>query len=313
MILKGTIIKRNKPSLSPNVLPLHLMIIPALVLVIIYNYIPILGNIIAFQKFDILKGVNGILGGNEWVGLKHFSTVFKMDGFSRALFNTVNISFWKMATMFVVPLLVSLLLNEMRQEYLKKSIQTLIYLPHFLSWVILAGILKQILSTDGLINNAILIPLDMEPMFFLGDKNLFPFIVIITNIWKEFGWSTIIYLAAITSIDPSLYEAAIMDGANKLKQSWHVTLPGMKPIIVLSLVLSLGSVLNAGFEQIFNLYSVQVYDTGDILDTLVYRMSFANAQYDLATAVGLFKNTVSFVFITASYWLAYRFANYEIF
>ena len=313
MILKGTIIKRNRRSLSPNVMPLHLMLIPALVLVIIYNYIPILGNIIAFQKFDILKGVNGILGGNEWVGLKHFSTVFKMDGFSRALFNTVNISFWKMATMFVVPLLVSLLLNEMRQEYLKKSIQTLIYLPHFLSWVILAGILKQILSTDGLINNAILIPLDMEPMFFLGDKNLFPFIVIITNIWKEFGWSTIIYLAAITSIDPSLYEAAIMDGANKLKQSWHVTLPGMKPIIVLSLVLSLGSVLNAGFEQIFNLYSVQVYDTGDILDTLVYRMSFANAQYDLATAVGLFKNTVSFVFITASYWLAYRFANYEIF
>lgn len=306
------LVKSPKKSDRVGTSALHLMLLPAVILLFIYAYVPMFGLVIAFQEFDVTRGIAAFWS-SKWVGLNNFIMLYHNQDTSRALLNTINIAWWKMVTMFVVPLSISLLLNEIRKSFIKRGIQTLIYLPHFLSWVILAGILKDILSLDGIINSLLNQVFGLQSIFFLGNKTLFPHILIWSNVWKEFGFSTIIFLAAITSIDQSLYEAALVDGANRWRQTWHITLPGMKAIIVLCLVLSLGSILNAGFEQIFNLYSVPVYATGDIIDTLVYRISIQGGQYDLGTAVGLFQSVVSFIFVSLSYWMAYRFANYEIF
>jgi len=195
----------------------------------------------------------------------------------------------------------------------KRTVQTMIYLPNFLSWVILSGILLEILSpTTGIVND-LLAWLGFERIFFLGRADWFPAVMVISDVWKEFGFNTIVYLAALAGINPVLYEAAVIDGANRWRQTWHVTLPGMTPIIVLLATLSLGQVLNAGFDQIFNLYSPTVYETGDIIDTYVYRLGLANGQFGVATAVGLFKSVISLGLISLSYFLAYRFANYRIF
>ena len=192
-------------------------------------------------------------------------------------------------------------------------IQTTIYLPHFLSWVVLGGILIDMLSpSDGLVNKFIKLT-GGDPVFFLGDNHWFRFTLIFSETWKEFGYGTIVYLAAITGIDPNLYEAAQIDGANRWKQTLHVTLPGMRMVIVLLMVLSLGNLLNAGFDQVFNLYSPTVYESGDIIDTFVYRIGMLDAQFGVATAVGLFKSVISFVFVSVAYFCAYRFADYRIF
>ncbi|NOU75352.1 ABC transporter permease subunit [Paenibacillus sp. LMG 31458] len=290
-------------------LPLHLMIIPGFILVIIYQYIPMTGLVIAFQKY--LPGL-GIFG-SKWVGFDNFKYVLDMPDSFQVLWNTVRIAFMKIIVGLIVPVVISLLLNEVRKEVVKRSVQTLIYLPHFLSWVILGGITVDILSPSTGIVNQMLQAFGIKPIFFLGDNNWFPYLLVTSHEWKEFGFSTIVYLAALTGINPSLYEASVLDGANRWKQTWHITLPGMTPIIVLMLTLSLGNVLNAGFDQVFNLYSPSVYQSGDIIDTLVYRMGLIDAQFGVATAIGLFKSVVSFVFISVSYLLAYRLANYRIF
>lgn len=291
---------------------LHLMLVPGLIILFIYSYLPMVGIVIAFQDFNVGLGIRAFWQ-SDWVGLAHFRRLFSSPDFTRAITNTLVIAVGKIALNFVTPIVIALMLNEVRISGIKRGIQTVIYLPHFLSWVIMAGILKEILSPDGMLNGVLAALFGAEPVFWLGDKRLFPWLMIVTETLKEFGFGTVIYLAAITGIDPTLYEAAIVDGASRLKQTIHVTLPGMLPIIVLSLVLSLGNVLNAGFDQIFNLYSVPVYETGDIIDTLVYRISMQSGQYDFGTAVGLFKSIISMVLISLSYWLAYRFADYEIF
>ena len=227
--------------------------------------------------------------------------------------NTITIALGKIVLGLIIPIVYAILINEVRNSTLKKGIQTAIYLPHFLSWVVLGGIFIDLLSPSGGIVNNLLTKLGIEPIFFLGDNKWFQPTMILTETWKEFGYGTIVYLAAITGIDPSLYEAARIDGANWFKQTLHVTLPGMKTVIVLLMVLNLGNILNAGFDQIFNLYSPPVYETGDIIDTFVYRIGLLDAQYGVATAVGLFKSLVSFIFISVSYFFAYRFADYRIF
>jgi putative aldouronate transport system permease protein len=205
------------------------------------------------------------------------------------------------------------LLNELSRQWIKRTFQTLVYLPHFLSWVLLSGILIDVLSpSSGLVNQALGL-LGIEPIFFLGDNRWFPYVMVVSDVWKEFGFGTIVYLAALTGINPSLYEAAEIDGAGRWKQTLNITIPGMMPIIVLMLTLNIGNVLNAGFDQIFNLYSPQVYESADIIDTFVYRMGVQQSQFGFATAVGLLKSIVSFLFISVSYFLAYRFANYRIF
>ena len=301
--------RRRNTRLSESAL--HLMMIPAVTILFVYAYLPMAGIVMAFQKFDISLGVSGFLQ-SEWVGFDNFRRIFYLQGSLQSFANTLVIAISKIVTMFFVPITFSILLNEIRAAIYKRSIQTLIYLPHFLSWVILGGIIKNILGTDGIVNQMV-VSFGGEPIFFLGDAAIFQLVVVVSNLWKEVGFSTIVYLAAITGIDPELYEAATIDGADRWRQILHVTLPGMRAIIILTGVLSLGGILNAGFDQIFNLYSVPVYRTGDIIDTFVYRISFQGGQYSLGTAVGLLKSVVSFFLISLSYWLARRFANYEIF
>jgi putative aldouronate transport system permease protein len=195
----------------------------------------------------------------------------------------------------------------------KRTIQTVIYLPHFLSWIVLSGILIDILSPSSGIVNEFLKFFGKEPVFFLGDSKVFPYVLVVTDLWKGFGYGTIVYLAALSGVDPTLYEAATVDGAGRWKQTIHVTLPSIMYIIILTSVLSMGNVLNAGFDQVFNLYSPVVYSTGDIIDTFVYRLGMVDAQYSAATAVGLFRSVVSMVFLSASYFLAYKYGDYKIF
>ncbi|WP_164821769.1 ABC transporter permease, partial [Paenibacillus koleovorans] len=223
------------------------MLLPAVLLVVIYQYGPMLGIVIAFQHFIPAKGYFA----SEWVGLANFKYLFSLSDFNEVLRNTIFIAFMKMVAGLVVPIVVALLLNEIMHERFKRLVQTLIYLPHFLSWVILGGVLIDILSPSSGIVNQILNGFGMKSIYFLGSNHWFPYVVVISHEWKEFGFGTIIYLAALTSINPSLYEAAIVDGAGKIRQMWHVTLPGMRPIIVLLATLSLGNVLNAGFDQIY--------------------------------------------------------------
>ncbi|PCL90353.1 sugar ABC transporter permease [Paenibacillus sp. JNUCC32] len=290
-------------------LPLHILVFPSLVIVLIYCYIPMFGNIIAFQDFKPIKGFMG----SEWTGLSNLEYVLEMPNTYRIIWNTVYIATMKIIMGNIVPIIIALLLNEIRKTIVKRSIQTLIYFPYFLSWVILAGILIDVLSLQHGIVNQVLGWFGIQPIYFLGDNRWFPITLVLTDTWKEFGFNTIVYLAALTSINPSLYEAATIDGANRWKQTLNITLPGMIPIVVLMATLSLGNVLNAGFDQVFNLYSPQVYESGDILDTLIYRIGVSDAQYGPATAIGLLKSFVSFLLISVSYWLAYRFANYRIF
>ncbi|WP_090117570.1 sugar ABC transporter permease [Cohnella sp. OV330] len=285
------------------------MILPALLLIIVYSYGPMLGSVIAFQDFNPARGIFH----SPFQGLENFRYVMALPDSMQVVWNTLIIAVMKLVVGLIVPIAVSLLLNEVRKEFFKRGVQTLIYLPHFLSWVILGGILIDILSPSNGIVNDVLKLFGVDPIYFLGSNEWFRYVLVISDVWKEFGFNTIVYLAALTSINPALYEAAVIDGAGKWKQTLNVTLPGMAPIIILTATLALGQVLNAGFDQVFNLYSPQVYETGDIIDTFVYRIGMVDAQYGVATAVGLFKSAVSLTLLSVSYFLAYRLANYRIF
>lgn len=291
-------------------LPLHMMILPGLLLIVMFSYIPMAGIVIAFQKFIPAKG---LFGDQKWVGWDNFEYVMSLPSFSTVLWNTLFIASLKLLLGLIVPIIFAILLNELKNRVIKRSVQTMVYLPYFLSWVVLGGILIDILSPSGGIVNSFLGMFGIPKIFFLGDNSWFPFSLITSDVWKNFGYGTIVYLAAITSIDPGLYEAATMDGANRWHKIWHITIPGMRMVIVLLTVLSLGQLLNAGFDQVFNLYSPQVYESGDILDTFVYRIGLLDAQYGVATAVGFFKSVISLTLISTSYLLAYRFAKYRIF
>ncbi|WP_199731754.1 ABC transporter permease [Cohnella endophytica] len=289
--------------------PLHLMLVPGIMLVLIFSYVPMAGIVMAFQKYVPNKG----LFGSPLIGLRNFRLLIDYPDIGRVFFNTVYIAVMKIFAGLLVPITIAILLNELRREWIKRTFQTLVYLPHFMSWVLLGGILVDVLSPTSGVFNQLLGFLGIKPIFFLGDNHWFPYVMVASDIWKEFGFGTIVYLAALTGINPSLYEAAAMDGASRLKQTFHITLPGMMPIIILMFTLNIGNVLNAGFEQIFNLYSPPVYESADIIDTFVYRMGVQQAQFGFATAVGLLKSIVSFIFISISYVLAYRVANYRIF
>lgn len=290
-------------------MPLHLMLLPGALLVLLFAYGPMVGIVIAFQKFSPTKG----LFGSPWIGFDNFKYVFGLPNTVNVIRNTIWIAIMKMAGGIVFPVVMALLLNEVRVRMFKKFVQTIVYLPHFLSWVILSGILWDVLSPTSGIANDIIGFFGLPKVNFLGNEHWFPFMLAGTDVWKEFGFGTIVYLAALTGINPQLYEAAVIDGASRWQQTRAITLPGLAPIIILLSTLSLGNVLNAGFEQVFNLYSPVVYSTGDILDTYVYRLGLVDFQFGVATAIGLFKSAVSLVLISLSYTLAYRLANYRIF
>jgi len=288
--------------------PLHLMLLPAVVVVILFAYVPMFGLVMAFQDFKPYEGIFG----SPFVGWKHFEFMFQYPDSKQVIINTFVISGLKIIFGLIVPFLFALMLNEVRKLVFKRVVQTLVYLPHFISWVILGAILVDMLGSDGIVNST-LKAIGLKPVFWLGDGDWFRFTVVISDIWQNFGFNTIVFLAALSGVNPSLYEAAEVDGANRWKQTLHITVPAMVPITVVVGTLSLGNILNAGFDQIFNLYTPLVYDKGDIIDTFVYRTAILNGQYSFGTAVGMFKSVVGMVLIIISYRLAYRYANYRIF
>ncbi|MBO1512668.1 ABC transporter permease [Metabacillus bambusae] len=286
----------------------YLMLLPGFIWLLLFSIVPMFGIAIAFQDYNPVQGVFG----SEWVGLEHFEYMFTLNDTMDIFFNTIFIAVLKIIGNLIIPLIFALMLNELRLMVLKRWIQTIVYLPHFLSWVILGGILLDIFAYVGPVNQFLSL-FGIDPILFFGRADLFPILVVGSDIWKEFGFNTIIYLAALTGINPALYEAASIDGATRLQSLWHVTLPGIRTTAILLTVLSLGNVLNAGFDQIFNLYNPLVYSTGDIIDTWVYRTGLLDLQYELATAVGLLKSAAGFILISLSYFLAYKTTNYRIF
>lgn len=314
----GRVMKTEKPvkKASPmvsvgrknNNLTLHLMLLPGVILVFIYHYVPIGGLVMAFQNYLPALGITG----SKWVGAKNFVFLFNMMEFPRALRNTVWIAGCKIVLNIVVPVVFALLLNEVRKKILQRGIQTLIYLPHFVSWILLSGILRDLLSPQSGLVNTILVKLGGASIYFLGDNHYFPWVVIFSEIWKEFGYGTIVYLAALTAIDPTFYEVAYVDGANRWQQLIHITIPGIAPMIVLMTTLSMGNILNGGFDQIFNLYAPVVYETGDILDTLLYRLGLVSMQFSVSTAASMMKSIVGLILITLSYRIAYKTTGYRV-
>jgi len=290
--------------------PFHLMLIPGIILTVIFAYLPMLGIVMAFQDFKPWLGFTK----SPWVGWDNFAFMFERPDSIQVIWNTLIIASLKIVFQLLAPFLFALLLNEVRNIGFKRSVQTLVYLPHFLSWVILGGILIDLLSPDGgLVNRMLQSWFGIEPIFFLGDGNWFRFTVVVTDVWKEFGFGTIVFLAALAGINPSLYEAAEMDGAGRWTQTTHITIPALMPITAVLGTLALGNILNAGFDQIFNMYNPLVLGKGDIIDTFVYRTAILSGQMSFGSAVGLFKSVVSFVLIVAAYRMAYKFANYRIF
>lgn len=286
----------------------HIMLLPGMIFVAIFSLLPMVGIVMAFQNFQPAKGIFG----SEWVGLQNFETLMLFPDVKNVILNTIIIAVSKLILNIIVPVIFAVLLNEVRNQGLKRTMQTIVYLPYFLSWVILALMFQNIFSYTGMVNQLVQ-ALGGEPVMYLISNDYFRPVVILTDVWKNFGYGAVVYLATITGIDPQLYEAGEIDGANRWDKMIHITLPALKGTIILMATLSLGNVLNAGFDQIYNMYSPLVYETGDIIDTYVYRMGLEKLQYSLGTAVGLFKSVISFVLILASYKLADKFAGYRIF
>lgn len=286
----------------------HLMLLPGMIFLIIFHIVPLGGLVMAFQNFVPSKG----LLHSKFVGLKNFERLFKLPTFWSVLRNTIIISVSKLILVTIAAIVFAILLNECRNVRFKKLVQTTVYLPHFLSWVILAVMFSNLFSYTGIINQIAGL-FGKEPTMYMISNDWFRKILIGSEVWKEFGYSAIVYVAAMVGIDPTLYEAASIDGAGRLKRIWYITMPGILPTIVLMATLNMGKILSSGFDQVFNLYSPLVYKTGDIIDTYVYRMGLVDLQYSNGTAVGLFKSLISFVLLVVTYKLADRYAGYRVF
>lgn len=269
------------------------MLIPGLAFLILFKYAPMYGLSIAFQDFNIFAGVLG----SEWVGFDHFVKLFQSSEFYQVFTNTLMISLYKLIFYFPIPIILALMINEIRHMAYKKTVQTIIYLPHFLSWVIVSGLCISVLSTSNGVVNNIITALGGKPIPFMMSNDWFRTVVIGSSIWKEAGWGTIIYISAISGIDQDIYEAARVDGAGRLKQMLHITLPGLASTIVLLFIMRLGSILDAGTEQILMLYNPVVYDSGDVIGTYVYRMGIGKMDYSFSTAVGLFESVIGFLLV----------------
>ncbi len=286
----------------------HLMLLPGMAFLFLFHIVPLGGVVIAFQNFKPVKGIFG----SQFVGLDNFRRLFYLPDFWQILENTLLIAVGKIGMGMLMAVVFAVLLNECRSTVLKRLVQTSVYLPHFLSWVILAVMFSNLLSYGGVVNRFLGL-FGMEPQMFLVSNKWFRSIAVLGDVWKEFGYNAVVYVAAMTSIDPGLYEAAKIDGANRWDRIWHITIPSILPTIILMMTLNMGQIMNAGFDEIFNLYSPLVYETGDIIDTYVYRVGLTNMQYSFGTAVGLFKSVISFILLAGSYKLADKFAGYRIF
>ncbi len=282
---------------------LYLLLIPGLIFMLVIKILPMLGITIAFVDYNIYAGDNPIdaIFKSEFAGLDIFRSLFRKEEFLRAFGNTLAISIMKIAVLFPLPIILALLLNEVRLGVFKKVTQTVLYLPHFLSWVVVGGIFLSLLGTSGVVNQ-VLTQLGMisEPIRFFMDNAIFRWVLIITEGWKEIGWSSIIYLAALAGVDQELYEAATIDGANSFHRLIHITLPGILSTIVLMLIMRVGAVLDAGFTQILVLYNPTVYQSADIIQTYTYRIGLGQMNFSLGTAVGLFNSVIAFLLVVST-------------
>lgn len=287
----------------------YLMMLPGLLYFAVFRYLPMFGLVIAFKDYDIFKGI----WASQWVGLKNFEELFRSSDFRNVLNNTLMISFAKIIIGFPIPIVLAILLNEMRSVRFKKVIQTLLYLPHFLSWVVIGGILLNLFSPVFGLAGEFFRAMGMEPVNILAQKSTILGVVIASDVWKECGWSTIIFLAALTQVDASLYEAAKMDGANRLKQMFYITLPAISGVIILLLILRIGKIMNAGFEQILVLQNAVTRDRIDIFDTYVYREGLQRGEYSFSSTVDMFKSVVAFMMVVAADKISKKFGEEGVF
>lgn len=300
--------KKKTRRKNPYQLEYLSMLVPGFVWIIMFSVVPMVGIVIAFENFSPSRGFFG----SQWVGMENFAYLAKLKEVRQVVGNTLVIASGKLILNLIIPITFAILLNEVRNLKFKKTVQTVVYLPHFISWVILASVFSNIFGYDGVVNKFFAL-FGRDPEVFLGNPDIFRGILVGTDVWKEFGYGAVIYLAALTGIDPNLYEAAAIDGAGRWKSIKHITLPSLIPTIVLMATLSLGNILNGGFDQVFNMYNASVYSTADIIDTYVYRVGLVKVQYGLASCAGLLKSVVSFIMISLSYALAHKFADYKIF
>lgn len=271
---------------------LLLMMVPALCYFAVFCYLPMYGVVLAFKDYRILDGILG----SPWVGLKYFRRAFEDPYFLKTVSNTIIIGVSKLVLGFPAPIIFALLLNELRQGRFKKTVQTVSYLPYFMSWVILGSIFFSLFSLNGPVN-AVLELLGFEKIMFMSNSSWFRPVLVLTDVWKGFGWGSVLYLAAIAGVDQEMYEAARIDGANRFQTMLYMTLPSILPVICINLILNLSGIMNAGFDQVFNMYSEVVYDVADIIDTYVYRLGLKSMEYSLSTAAGLFKSLIGLVLI----------------
>ena len=285
-------VKAKRQGLTREEKTFHLMLLPGMIILLLFVFIPLVGSLMAFQNYVPAKG----LLGSKWVGLENYKFIFSLPDGRQVFVNTLVIAFAKLVMNIFVPVTFAILLNEITAKVFKRTFQTIVYLPHFLSWVVLATVVTNMFSLEGPFN-AVVTMFGGEPIQFLASNSWFRKVIVGTDVWKEFGYNSVVYLAALTGIDPGLYEAANIDGANRFKQIWHITVPALLPTVVLMTALNLGNILNAGFDQLFNLYNPIVYETADIIDTYVYRIGMVERQYSIGAAVGLLKSVISFALI----------------
>lgn len=284
------------------------MLIPGLLFFTIFAYGPMYGLIIAFQNYYPAKGIMG----SEFVGFKHFIDLFSNPFFLDVLRNTIIISVYKLLICFPAPIILCIALNEIRHPRFKKLMQSISYLPHFISWVVIAGILKEFLSPSRGFINVLLGELGMDSIFFIAEAKYFRGVIVFSDMWKTIGWGSIVYLAAITSIDQALYEAAEIDGAGRLKKILYITLPSLIPIITVMFIMESGKVLNDNFQQVYNLLTPSTMEVGDVISTFVYRMGIEKMQFSFSTAVGLFKNTIALILVILTNYIARKTSDYAL-
>ncbi len=289
-------------------LPFYMFLLPALILVVLFCYMPMEGLAIAFKDYKMARGIEA----SDWVGFKHFQALFSDPNFYRVLGNTLKISILTLLTTFPVTIVFTLLVNEISSKRFKRTVQTITYMPHFLSWVVVGTFVYQLLSPTGGVVNAVLIKLGIleKPLYFMAQKDMFVPIYLITNLWKSTGYSIVIYLATIAGIDTTMYDAASIDGANRFHRILYITLPAMFPTMCTMLILNIGSLVSVGFDPVFNLYNDATYQTADVISTYVYRKGMVESRYDFSTAIGLFQNVVSLALVLFANWFA-RKANPE--
>lgn len=293
---------RRRRRLKQNI-PLFIMLVPVFAYYILFKYWPMGGLVIAFKNYNFADGILH----SPWVGLKNFKVLFSSASTLQIIWNTFWLSFLNLAVGFPVPIFLAILLNEVRKTWFKKWVQTIVYLPHFFSWVIVGGLVLSLFATDYGSINKVLKLFNIEPITFLYESKSWVAVFVGSGVWKEMGFSTIIYLAALTNIDPALYESAGMDGASKWRQIWHITIPGIRHTIILLLILAMGQLMEVGFDQIYNLQNSAVADVSEVISTYIYKIGLGNAQFSVTTAMGLFESVIGCALVLVANRIARKF------